>query len=210
MNRWTVLAVGMSVGVVLSIGICVVAAPAGPPAPARIGIVDFGRLLQNYARMKDAEKEITATQDGIREEAKKRQADVQQLQTKLQMHTPGSDAYTNTQKEITTKSVEFETWTKLKAGELLDRERNSIRDIYTDVEKAAGDYAKANGFTLVLKTDRLDMTSPSVRELDFRVTLKQILYSSEEMDITDALAAMVNARYEKQKTLEGAVKDKGK
>ncbi len=205
MRIWTTLLAGLSAGVILATAIYVAAAPGGPPAPARVGIVDFGKLLQNYIRMKDSEKTMTDVQNRIRDEAKARMTAVDQLKTKLQMHTPGSEAYAATEKEITTKSAEFETWKQLKAREVLERERGVIREVYTDVEKAAAEYAKANGFTLILKEDKLDLSSPSVRELDFRVTLKNVLYASEESDITDALTALVNARYEKAKALEKTV-----
>lgn len=200
MKLWTTLLAGAAAGMILTTAIYVTAAPGGPPAPARIGLVDFGKLLQNYNRMKDADKEMADLQNRVRDEGKAQIAAINQLKDKLQMHTPGSDAYAATEKEITTKSAEFETWKQLKSREVVERERRVIREVYADVEKAAGEYARANGFTLILKEDKLDLSSKSVQEMDLRVTLKNVLYAAEDMDITDAVTALVNARYEKAKT----------
>ncbi len=209
MRTWTTGIACAAIGLISAAAIYVTAAPAGgPPAPARVGVLDFSRLLQNYARMKDAEKTMTDVQNRIRDDVKARGDAIEQLKAKLQMHTPGSDAYAATEKEITTKSAEFETWKQLKAREVLERQRSIIRDVYADVERASADYAKANGFTLILKSDKLDLSSPSVRELDFRVTLKQVLYCADDLDVTEPVTAMVNARYEKQKELEKAIPPK--
>ena len=204
MRTWSLLLAGLAAGLILSTALYVAAAPGNPPAPARVGIVDFAKLLQNYARMKDSEKMMADTQNRIRDEAKARIADIEKLKTTLTMRTPGSEAYAATEKDITSKSTEFEMWKQAKAREVLERERGVIRDIYTDVEKASAEYARANGYSLILKEDKIDLSSPSVRDLDFRVTLKNVLFASEEMDLTDAVTALVNQRYEKQKALDKA------
>jgi Skp family chaperone for outer membrane proteins len=200
---------GVAAGLVFATAIYVTAAPAGaPPAPARVGVVDFAKLLKDYARMKDAEKSMSDAQTRIRDEAKALMTEVETLKAKIQMHTPGSEAYAATEKEILAKSGEFERWKQAKASEVLARERTIIREVFTDVERAAAQYAKDNGFTLILKSDKLDLSSPSVRELDFRVTLKQILYAADEMDITDALTGILNARYGKPREADKAAAPK--
>jgi len=199
MRRWTTLTAGVVLGVLLSVALYVGAAPAGVSEPLRIGVVDFARLLEGYDKMKDAEAQFLATQKSLRAEADKRAAEIQSLNARLAMHTPGSDAYTKTEKEILQKKAEYETWTKMKTSEILDREKNVIRELYLDLEKAAGDYAKANRLSLVLKSDKVDLTAPSVSDLHLMLRLKKILYFSSDMDITDRLLVSLNADYQKQK-----------
>jgi Skp family chaperone for outer membrane proteins len=199
MRRWTNLAAGVALGVLLSVALYVGAAPTGVFEPARIGVVDFARLLEGYEKMKDAEAQFLATQKSLREEADKRAAEIQSLSARLAMHTPGSDAYTKTEKEILQRKAEYDTWTKMKTGEILDREKNVIRELYLDLEKAAGDYARANKLSLVLKSDKVDLSAPSVSDLHLMLRLKKVLYFSSDVDITDRLLATLNADYRKQK-----------
>ena len=200
MRTWGRIAAGVVIGMVLSTALYVGAAPAGILVPARIGVVDFRQLLDGYKKMTDVEKEIITTQQGLREEADKRRLEIQQLGARLAMHTPGSKAYVETEKAITAKKAGLDTWGKIKTSELLNRERDIIREVYRDLEDAAAAYAKVHGLGLVLKADRLELTAPSVRELDLRVTLKKMLYVGKEMDITAELVALLNARYRKEKT----------
>lgn len=209
MRKWTNLAAGVAVGMVLSTALYVTAAPVRAIQVARIGVVDFRRVLENYEKMKDNDREVIAKQKVLSEEARRRTSEIQQLNARLAMHTPGSKAYADTERQITTKRAGFETWMKTKTGEMINRQRNLVREVYHDVENAAAAYAKAHGLNLVLKTDRLELTVTSVRELDLRVTLKKALYVSKEVDITDDLNALLNARYRRQKAvrdLDHAVK----
>ncbi|HUW55642.1 MAG TPA: OmpH family outer membrane protein [Planctomycetota bacterium] len=200
MRTWSRIVVGVALGVLLSTAFYVTAAPRGILVPARIGVVDFRQLLDGYQKMTDLEKDIITTQQKLREEADKRREEIQQLGARLAMHTPGSKAYADTESAITTKKAELDTWGKVKTSELLNRERDIIREVYRDLEDAAAAYAKVHGLGLILKSDRLELTAPSVRELDLRVTLKKLLYVGKEMDITDDLVALLNARYQKERT----------
>lgn len=199
MGRWTTLAAGLTVGLLLSVALYVVAAPTGVPEPARIGVVDFNRFLDGYDKMKDADAQFIATQKALGEEAKKRATEIQQLDATLAMHTPGSDAYAKTEKDIRQKKAEYDTWSKMKTAELLDRERDVVRSLYLDVEKASADYARANRLSLVLKTDKADLSATSVSDLHLLLKMKQVLYYSPDVDITDAVLAALNADYRKQK-----------
>ncbi len=191
-------------GAILATAIYVTAAPSAPAAPTRVAVVDFTKVLQDYNREKDSEKVMKDTEDRIRDDAKTRAAEIDKLKDTLKMRQPGSPAYAETEKKITEATVAFETWQELKMREMQERGRSIIRDVYTDIERASADCAKAAGFNLVLKTDLLDLSSPSVRDLDLRIKLRQVLYASEELDITKDVIATLNARYEKQKALDKA------
>jgi Skp family chaperone for outer membrane proteins len=198
MGRWTNLAAGLTVGLLLSVAFYVVAAPTGVPEPARIGVVDFSRFLNSYDKMKDADATFMATQKTLGDEAKKRATDIQQLEATLAMHTPGSDAYAKTEKEILQKKAEYDTWSKMNTAELLDHERDVVRSLYLDVEKASADYARANRLTLVLKTDKADLSATSIQDLHLLLKMKQVLYYSPDVDITDAVVAALNADYHRK------------
>jgi len=203
MRKWTGIAAGLVVGVLLSLTVYVTAAPRAANTPVRIGVVDFRRVLDGYEKMKDVETEMTNKQKSLRAEAKKRHSEIQQLSARLAMHTPGSEAYEKTEREITTKKAEFETWTKVETRKMLDKERNVIREVYRDLELASANYARSTGLNLVLKSDQIGLTSSSVRELDLRVTLKKVLYFADTLDITDAIVRDLNVVYRRKKATGG-------
>jgi Skp family chaperone for outer membrane proteins len=167
--------------------------------PARIGVVDFKVLAEQYEKMKDTEKELKATEERLNAEAKQKSDEVQKLQAKLAMHQQGSEPYRQTEDEIRTRVAEFETWRKVETGKVVDRHLALIRQIYADIEKASGEYGKANSLSLIIKVDRLDEIPQSPREFNVRVVMKKVLYYSSEVDITSDLLGQLNAMYARQK-----------
>lgn len=206
MRRWTSMAAGLTVGVLLSVVLYVTAAPAGTGGPVRIGVLDFRGLLEKYEKMQDTGKEILTMQRTLREQGQAKTEVIQQLRARLNMHTPGSEAYKDTESEITTKTVELEMWAKSLTRTVLERESTAIKEICADMTRATTAYARRNGLTLVLKSDRLELIGNSVSELDFRVTLKKVLYHSESLDITEHVVAALNQEYRKQKALNGGTR----
>lgn len=199
MRRWSILVAGATVGVLLTVGLYVMAAPTGIRGPVRIGVVNFPRLIDNYEKNKDIKARFIGIDKAFTAEGRKRLEEIEQLRGKLAMHTPGSDAYRKTEKEAREKAFAFDTWQKMRRSEIGESQKNLMGVIYRSVEKASEGYARANGLSLVLKMDPLNLPVESAREFQLKVTWKRILYVADEIDITDELLAALNAEYRIEK-----------
>ncbi|HUU42815.1 MAG TPA: OmpH family outer membrane protein [Planctomycetota bacterium] len=197
MRKWMVPAGCVLAGMMLSAGIVVVAAPAGILKPARIGVVDFSRLVKECEQMKEAEKSLRALQDGLAKEEAQRVEAIEALRKKLLMHVPGSAAHEGTRDEIEKKTIDYDAWRKTKLRGLADRYEDVLKGFYRDVETAAGDYATVHGLSLVIKVDKFDVDDPTLRDFRTRVALKKFVYTAADVDITSDLVAVLNARYRK-------------
>jgi len=199
MKRWTVLTAGALVGVLLSVGIYVVAAPAGILKPARIAVLDFARLIKECEQMKDAEKAFRARQEKLAAEEGRRVEVITAQKKKLLMHVPGSAAHLKTRDEIERLTIDYDAWKKTSLRGLSERYKDILKGFYRDVEKATDDYAVVNGLTLVIKADKFDVDDPALRDFRLRVALKKFVYAADDVDITNDLIAVLNARYRRAK-----------
>jgi Skp family chaperone for outer membrane proteins len=197
MKRFLSLAALIAVAGVMSVTLYVTAAPENPAGTLRLAVLDFKRLLDGYEKMSAYQKEIKEEQTAFQDEGVKRDKEIQDLEAKLAMHTPGSKAAQDTEKEINTRKAEFETWKQVRLKEILLRERDVIREIYGDVEKTTAEFAKANGISMIFKEERMEVNVQSARELDFRITLRKVLYWSPELDVTGRVVDALNDSYRK-------------
>jgi len=190
MKRHVVLMTALLAGAVL-----LLSSSPGVAAEQKIGVVRFSKLITGYDRMLEEQSANTKKRDDLLKEQNAKRDEINRLAAKLQQHTPDSEAYKSTQDEIRTKTAELETWTKLQGQELVQEESRIIREIYEDVEAAAGKFAKRYGYTLIFKEDDLDLARSRMAELKIKVALKKILYFDPSVDITDDLLKALNKTY---------------
>jgi Skp family chaperone for outer membrane proteins len=79
-------------------------------------------------------------------------------------------------KELEEKSDEFQRLKTKSQRELLRERNETAKVILDDIEHAVAEYAKANGFSIILDQ-------------------RSLLYGTEMYDTTDAVLKMLNERY---------------
>lgn len=200
MNRWAILAAGLVVGVVLSTALYVMAAPGRVVPPARIGVVDFARLVKESREMKDAEKAFNAERDRLTKEAERRVRELKELQKKLVMHVKESPAYRQTIEQIEKKQIDNVSWYEVKMRGLIDRRNVAMEAFYRKTLVVTTEYATANGLSLVLKVDRIEQENASPEEFRRMVRLKQVLYVANNVDITTDIRVRLDTRHLIRKT----------
>jgi Skp family chaperone for outer membrane proteins len=167
--------------------------------PLLVGVVDIGLAFKNYSRKDDLEKEINAVKDGYQQEAEKEEAVLETKRRHLALLTPSSDKYRDLNQDvketIALMKVRREGWeAKLKA----DVERLTLL-VLDDIDAAANDYAKTNGFDLILKADSVGWGDERFQERLFREQVRSVIYREPSLDVTEAVTKLVNDRWEKSK-----------
>jgi len=195
MHRGTWIVSGLTVAVLLSVALYVTAAPRGIAQPARIAVVDFDRLLKECDRVRAADKDFQTLQDKLAKEAEQRIEEVKALRKKLSMHVAGSPAHKKTVEEIEKKGIDNNVWYETKMRGLADRQKDILQAFCREVETVTADYAKAHALSLVLKVDRFAPANAPMQNYREQMMLKKVLYSANDVDITNDVLALLNARY---------------
>ena len=150
------------------------ACPAVRAQESKIGYVNLARVFDSYQRTKDSEQQLERKGTQKQAELEAQVNDLKKIREGLDLL---SDAVRESKaKELEEKSDEFQR-VKTKSERELLRERNeTARVIVDDIEHAVAEFAKANGFSIILDQ-------------------RSLLYGMEGYDVTDEVLKMLNDRY---------------
>ena len=141
---------------------------------SKIGYVNLARVFDSYQRTKDSEQQLEHKGTQKQAELEAQVNDLKKIREGLDLL---SDAVRESKaKELEEKSDEFQR-IKTKSQRELLRERNeTARVIVDDIEHAVAEFAKANGFSIILDQ-------------------RSLLYGVDGDDVTDEVLKMLNDRY---------------
>lgn len=196
------------------IGVSIVAAAAlrstaepapVPPAPpaAAVALVDLERLMKGLTEMKTRNDQNQA-------QGMKMQDDLTKLNDKVEALVkdlgPGGVIPEGPSERRNEKTAELiQTRALLKASvesyqAVFDiRNGNIIHEMYDKILAATGDFAKREGYDLVLLDDRAmdlpPLNTASGKDLNPAIQRKRILFARDGMDITDRLITVMNNQF---------------
>lgn len=201
-RRWAAV-----IGVVLAgIGAIRVASvqAQGTPSGARatsVAIVDVGRVL-------DALDEKAIEVARLSEYGQRLASDVQSIQSQLDAATADLDVLPKDTPQWEDKQNEaIRLQMKVQAEQefakfRLNKEKQRVKlKLFNKILEAAGTYAEREGYDIVINDDR-DMTIPAEQlgqltdaQFESFVQSRRVIYAKDSVDITDAVAQMMNTQY---------------
>jgi outer membrane protein len=140
----------------------------------KIGYVDLGKVFDGYQATKESDRFLEQKGRQKQAELEGRVTELKKLRESLELLN--DQAREAKAKELEEKSDEFQRLKSKSQRDLL-RERNRIaRTILQEIEKAVAEYAKANGFSVILDE-------------------RSLLYGETVFDVTDEVLRVLNERY---------------
>ena len=143
-------------------------------AEIKIGYVNLAKVFDSYERTKSSEA-------ALEKQGKQKDAELQARLNELKKLREGLELLNDQAREAKAHEIEqkaddlqrFKTATLRELG----RERQKLADsIFTDIQGVIDDYAKANGFSLILQKDKV------------------VLYGEPVYDVTDEILKALNSR----------------
>ena len=148
----------------ITIALAIGAAAVGVLSPSRavmsgelkIGYVNLVKVFDNYERTKAADAELE-------KQGKQKDTELQARLNELKKMREGLELLNEQAREAKTREI--------------GRERQKLADtIFVDIQRVIDDYAKANGFSLILQKE------------------KAVLYGEPAYDVTDEIMKLLNSR----------------
>ena len=148
---------------------------AKPPAAAslKIGYVNLAKVFDGYERTKASDAVLEKQGKEKEAELQGRMGELKKLRQSLELLN--DDAREAKSRDIEQKADELQRFRNATARDLR-RERDKIaKDILGEIQKTVEDYAKANGFSLILDE-------------------RSLLYGQATYDVTDEILKALNSR----------------
>ena len=140
----------------------------------KMGYVDLGRVFDGYQRTKESDQVLEQTSKQKQTELEGRVNELKKLRQNLDLLN--DQAKEAKAKEIEEKSDEFQRLKTRTERELVRQRNQFAKEILDEIQQTVTEYAKANGFSLVLDQ-------------------RALLYGQDLYDVTDDVLKLLNSRY---------------
>lgn len=144
---------------------------------AKIGVVNFQRILENAEVGKSAQAELKSAKDRMEGDLKAKGAEIEELRSRLERESMVMSKEMREEKERETriKMGDFKALQKKYTTDLQKLERDLMSQIQTDVAALVEEMGKKEGYLLIISN-------------------MGVLYAPNSIDITDELIRKLNAK----------------
>jgi len=173
------------------------AAPAAAPAarpvtPAsHVAVIDVGYIFKNHTRFKAAmdkmKDEVMAAENALKAERDR----INGLMEQLKGFNVGTPEYRKLEGEVAKAQGDFQVNAQLQKKDFMDREAKVYLQVYTEIEKAVGQFAREHGIAVVHRFDGDPVDSADRNRILGSIT-KPIVYFDPQVDITPDVLRMLN------------------
>jgi len=139
------------------------------------GYVDLAKVFDHYQRTRESETALERKGRQKQTELEGQFKELKQLRQNLEL--AAEDARETKVREIEEKSDLFSRLKTRSERELVTERNQLARQILEEIDQAVADYARANGFSVIL--DR-----------------RAVLYGQDGDDVTEAVVRLLNERYQ--------------
>jgi len=178
-----------------------VAAPAQPAPPqgqarpasplSHVAVIDVGYIFKNHIRFKAAmdkmKDEVMVAENALKGDRDR----INGLMEQLKGFNVGTPEYKKLEAEIAKGQGDFNVNAQLQKKDFMEREAKVYLQVYTEVEKAVGQFARDHGIAVVFRFDG-DPVDGADRNQILRGITKPIVHYEAGNDITPDILKMLN------------------
>lgn len=167
-------------------------------ASSATAVVDLKRTYDTLKEKVSVEADFKTREETFKTENEKREAKINQLQEALKDLKSGTIDFVNVQEQLEKEIGEHRVWVTIEAGKI-NRDRAAwIKLIYGKMLDAINEAARERGYDLVLfKAPTIDFTEVSAEQVPSMIQSRKVLWSIEELDLTDLVIQKMNLKYDR-------------
>ena len=164
----------------------------------RIGLVDLGKVVKDYAKFADMQKTMEAEVARIQAELTAKGERLQKLVTEAKRFEPSTPQYEAAEKAILEARGDIEAFKAAAQRKAARQESEMLREVYTDITKAVGLYAEYRKLDFVMKYNSQKAANSMTPQETFNLMQNTFLYSSNGNDITGPIVKYLNDEFAKK------------
>lgn len=167
--------------------------------PTAAAVVDLQVLLENLDERTEREADVARERERLQQEAEQKRSQLQQIRNELDMLKAGTPNFREKQAELQKTAIELNVWTQYQQQRINRETGLMIEDLYRKCLDAVEATAKDAGYDMVFfKESSPDFNYENPQQLSAQISVRKLLWSSDEVDITNAVAQRMNNAYNNQ------------
>jgi Skp family chaperone for outer membrane proteins len=175
-------------------------APKAAPEAARtpkFGYVNLGRVMKVHPRRQELEDEINKLQAALRRDMEPHELKIERLRTEIEQLARGAPGRLALEQQLRTVIMTLRKAVSDSKRFLSSRSSGMLRELYGDIIKTVAAVGKEGNYDMIFKTESFDEDVRDYKKAAFQVSMRVVLYSKAEYDITDEIVRRVNDKANK-------------
>jgi Skp family chaperone for outer membrane proteins len=161
-------------------------------APAKIGVVNVTKVLENCQKQKEWQEKMQAGQTEMKKQFDQMKQELDAVQANLKLRTPGSEDYLKLQQEMMEKSAMMEAKDSFYQEKVTAEIQRWTEELYQQLLKVAESVAQSKGLDIIIADELLDVPAPTLRDFMLTIKTKKLLYHNSQYDLTDEVLAALD------------------
>ena len=196
-KRMTVIGTALALSAVL----CGAApAAAAQERPARVAVVNMPRVFNEVKETTDIKARLQQEQQGLAAEQRPKLDELNKLKAEGENYRRGSPQYNEWRQRYRRADIALQAWSATAKQELDWRLKHHTRDMFDKITSAVNEYATSNQIDLVLADHQPTLTDEEMEKIPPEqigavMDRRRVIYTSKQVDISDAIIAMMDAKY---------------
>ena len=164
--------------------------------PTAVAVVDLQKLLQSLDERTEREADVARQRERLQQQAEQKRSRIQQIRNELDMPKAGTPKFREKQTELEKAAIELNVWTQYQQQRVNRETGLMIEDLYRKCLDKVETTAKDMGYDMVFfKESSPDFNYENPQQLSTQIQVRKLLWSTDEIDITDAVAQRMNNAY---------------
>ena len=126
-------------------------------APAKIGIVNVTKVLENCQKHKNWQEKMQEGQTEMKAQFQKMKEELDAVQANLKLHDPGSEDHLKLLQEMAEKTALMDAKDKFYQDKVTAQMQRWTEGLYQELLKVVSDVAKNKGIDVVIADELLDL-----------------------------------------------------
>ena len=166
------------------------------PAPVTMGVVDVAKVYISLAERNQIEAELEMLRDKVKQEDQVRLDKINEMREDLRMAQAGSEIFDKKRADLEMEVLTLQAWQEFQKRRMNAEQTVQKEKLYKRIIDAIGDYAQANEYDMVLyKESTVNFRNVPQKQVDALIALRKVLWSKEELDITESVVAKMNNEF---------------
>ena len=132
----------------------------------------------------------------IEDEAASRKELVEGLYADVEDYPVGSEKYKEALRKYEIAALEFQAYVAMHQGRRMEFNDTEIKRIYQKIKASAKAMADEQGLDLILVDDSVVAIPENTKDILAQISSRRVLFSREQLDITEALITKMNSQYQ--------------
>jgi Skp family chaperone for outer membrane proteins len=161
---------------------------------SQVALLDLNYVFKNYSKFKAAMDEMKESVKQADADIKGEQERIRQLAEQAKQYHPGTPDYKNIEAEVAKRDADLKVRLQLQRREFLEREAKIYHSTYLEIQQEVAAYCQQYGIVMVLRCNTQPINSTEPEDI-LRGINEQVVYSSQDRNITGAIFNQLEQRY---------------